>query len=108
MASDLVTLDWEGKRYELEVETITAREFKQIKTHVGLKAGQFIRALSSLDDLDADVAVALLWLFRTRAGENPSFDDDVAVFKLLAAIGQGDDEADDDAPKAEGSTPTVG
>ena len=105
--ADLVTLDWEGKKYELEVDSITAREFRSIKSHTGLKAGQFIKALSTLDDLDADVAVALLWLFKTRAGENPTFDDDIAVFKLLSAIGspETEDEAD---PKASGSTPTAG
>lgn len=103
--ADLISLDWEGKKYELAVESITAREFKAIKTHTGLKAGQFIRALSSLDDLDGDVAVALLWLFRARAGENPAFDDDVPVLQLLAGI-SGHGEDDEPAPLVEGSTPT--
>jgi hypothetical protein len=101
--ADLVTLDWEGKHYELEVDSITAREFKSIKSHTGMKAGQFINSLSNMADLDADVAVALLWLFKTRAGESPSFEDDIAVFKLLGAIGSPDVPADDEAPKAEGS-----
>jgi hypothetical protein len=106
--ADLIQLDWDGKHYELEVDSIKAREFKSIKQHTGLKAGQFIRALTSLDDLDADVAVALLWLFKTKAGENPTFDDDVAVFKLLGAISSPDVEGDSEDPKASESTPSDG
>ena len=103
-----VSLDWEDARYELDIDSVTAREFKQIKTHTGLRAGQFAKALTNLDDLDADVAVALLWLFKTRAGEAASFEDDVAVFKLLSSLGSvGDDEGAPD-PKAGDGTPTSG
>lgn len=103
--ADLVSLDWEGKRYELEVDSVTAREFKSIKQHTGLKAGQFVRSLTSMDDLDADVAVALLWLFKTRAGEVAGFDDDLQVFKLLAAITPATADDEDADPKASGITP---
>ena len=95
-----MTLDWEGKHYELEIDTITAREFRSIKQHTGLKAGQFIRAFSSLDDLDGDAAIALLWLAKTRAGEAASFEDDVQVLKLLASVGKPDVPEDEvDSPK---------
>lgn len=104
MAGDLISLTWDGTRYELDIESITAREFKQIKQHTGLKTGQFVKALMSLDDLDADVAVALLWLFKTRAGEAAGFDEDLPVFKLLAAIERGGE--DEPAPKAEEPAPT--
>lgn len=105
----LVALEWDGKHYELDVESITAREFKSIRAHTGLKAGQFLRSLSSLDDLDADIAVALLWLFRTRAGEAAEFDDDVSVLRFLAAltpVAEDGDEAGEPG-KAEDATPTA-
>lgn len=100
-----VALVWDGARYELDVDSITAREFKQIKTHTGLKAGQFVKSLSSLDDMDAEVAVALLWLFKTRAGEAAAFEDDVPVLAMLGAL-TSVSEAEDEAPKAEDGTST--
>ena len=108
--SDLFTLDWEGKHYELDVETITAREFKQIKLHTGLKAGPFIQSLNSIADMDADLAVGLLWLMKTRAGEPASFDDDLEVVKLLAALDRNGASGaeDEEVPKAEESEPTPG
>jgi hypothetical protein len=112
--ADVIGADWDGRHYELDIATVTPREFKAIKSALGMKAGQFIRALSDIDDLDADVATALLWLFRKRAGVHQGtiadFDDDFPMFGLLAAMAKAgadsdSDDSDGDAdPKAGSST----
>ena len=64
-------LDWDGKVYRVDLSTVTSREYKTIKAHTGLRVGQFERALYrvNMDGVDAEVLDALLWLFRSRAGE---------------------------------------
>lgn len=104
MAS-VLTLEWQGKKYEVDIDSVTPREFKTIKTKLGLKAGAFINSFSDLDNIDADAIVALLWLGRKRAGENPEFEEDVPFMELLTALAPaGEPEEAVEAPKAPSST----
>lgn len=110
-ASSVIELDWDGKSYELDVNTITVAEFRTIKIHTEgrVTVGGFLRGLQSLDTMDAEVLGALFWLFKSRAGEPARFDDDLKVFELLAALNfiKAPVSEPDQAPKAEGSTPTA-
>jgi hypothetical protein len=109
--ADLIKLDWDGKHYELELQSITGREFKSIKTHLGMKSGPFIQSFMSLDNQDADAVVALLWLCKKRAGEQVDFEQlsDLPVFSIMEGISTPDLDVEDVVdPKGEASTPTVG
>lgn len=100
--SGLVRLEWEGKNYSLDIQSVTAREYRIIKQHTGLNQGAFMGALSgNLAALDGDALIALMWLARKRAGEN----NDIADFDDLPvlAIAEGlklPEEPKEKAPKA--------
>lgn len=82
----LYSLDWDDKHYQVDLDSVTAREFAQIQVNTGLSAGTFIRSLTSLADFDAQVAVGLLWLLKVRAGEDAGFDHDLPVLQFMAAL----------------------
>lgn len=110
--ADLLALDWEGKHYEIDISSVTPREFKAIKSHTGMKAGAFLKSFIDLEDFDADAGVALLWLCRTRAGEpNVPWDDEFPAFELFGAMSRVGDpdpvvESEGEVPKAGDDSPT--
>ena len=105
--ADLISLEWEGKRFDVDLMSVTAREWRQIKQHTGLKQGAFIRSFMSLEDLDADVITSLLWLGKRRAGDvNAVFEDDIPTMQLMQSIQLPTSDGDEGDPKAEDSGPT--
>jgi hypothetical protein len=99
--ADFLAIDWEDRHYEVDLTSVTAREFKAIKVHTGLKAGDFIKSFMSIDDMDADAVVALLWLAKSRADGTATFDDDLPIFQLLTAVSRpGVDAENDGTPDA--------
>lgn len=115
--ADVLTVELDGKRYELDLDSITPREFRAIKTYTGLRAGQFIRSFAVQQEMDADAVMAFVWLCRSRAGESGGFDDDLPVFEILGtmrrpaaqvAAREGDDgdeeDGDGDSPKGSGTS----
>lgn len=101
---DILAAEYDDRHYELDVESITPREFKVIKTALGLKAGAFIKSFSSIDEMDADAATALLWLFRKRAGVHQGtvadFDEDFPMVTFFASMSRPEEPEDPDVPKA--------
>lgn len=107
--ADVISLEWEGQRYDVDLMSVTAREWRQIKQHTGLKQGAFIRSFMSLDELDADVITSLLWLGKRRAGNAlAAFEDDIPTMQIMQSIQlpTPDEDAEGGDPKAEGSEPT--
>lgn len=62
-----------GQQLVFDFESITAREYKVIKRHTGLKMGEFERAFQGLAEdggIDIELVDCLRWLFLKRAGHN--------------------------------------
>lgn len=102
-----VVLTWDGHEYAVDLDSITPKEFRQIKSHLGLKAGAFLQSFAVIGEVDADAIVAALWLGERRAGvTNPTWKDDVPWLQLMGSITQvvGDEEEGEQAPKAGSET----
>ena len=108
-----VKAEHKGQRLVFDFESITAREYKVIKRHTGLKMGEFEKAFSDNENgLDIELVDCLLWLFLKRAGYNvmdPESLDDyspaefMATFDVIPEAKPAEAEA---APLVEASTPT--
>jgi hypothetical protein len=104
----LLKAQWDGKVYSLDFDSITAREYKVLKAHTGLKVYEFERAiLLAGQGIDVTVMDGLMWLFRLRAGELVDIDglDDYSPSRFFNEVRlvpeQADeDEEDGDDPKA--------
>lgn len=95
MAMD-IAVEWDSKTYDLQFASITPKEWRLLKTHLGLKAGAFMNSFSGdVEALDSDACVALLWLMQKRAGEHEGTANDLAkvadgdldLFAFVEAIG---------------------
>ncbi len=107
MAQNLC-LDWRGTRYELDIDSITPRIYKPIRTQLGLKWGQFLNAFIDLDNMEAEVAPALMYLFRKQAGEvDVKIDEDIPLAEFLASLSNVGEPVEAD-PKATDGMPTPG
>ena len=98
-----VEITWEGQTYEVDIESVSPKEFRQIKSHLGLKAGAFLQSFSAIDELDADAIVAALWLAQKRSGNpSPQWFDDVPWLDLMKAVSNiaTDQEGEPEVPKA--------
>lgn len=112
--SDLLTLDWDGKHYELNIQRVTSRQWDEVESHTNLTAGEVITALADMTakSISGRLGRALLWLFQIGSDPNAQFDDDLPLFEFIAAFTQAakpTDEAgvteDDETPKAENTLP---
>jgi hypothetical protein len=112
----VANLDFDGKRYSLDLDSITTREFREVLRHTELeKPAQFLAACAL--DVTMPVAEALLWLFRKRNGATePIAEMDMPYFGFLEAFrgSNPDDEPDveiaaevGEVPKVVASTPST-
>ena len=112
--SSFFAFSWQGRDYSVTIGDVTAAEWRAIKQHTGIKAGEFMAELSNAQGMDGDAVMALLWLGQKHAGDpNPQFCDDLPVFEFIMALADGRQKAeqavgvgDDGAPKASVVTPT--
>lgn len=101
---DLLKLDWDGRTYEVDLESIRVDEFQVIKQHTGMKMGQFVKAFTDIDELDSPAIAALLWVSRKRALGQAEWDTDFAPLELLGKMTKAEPpagEAESEAPKVD-------
>lgn len=127
--SNFLTLDWQGKQYELNLDKVTSRQWDQVEIHTrlidddgvlvepGLTAGEILGvvAFGAGRGVSGRMGRGLLWLFKAQAGDAAAFEDDIPLLEFYAALGRAVDDAataataavkaDEAAPK-EGSTPS--
>lgn len=98
----LLEIDWLGKRYSLDPESVTSREFKAIRVHTGLGPLQFLALFSNemaVGVLTPELLDVFYWLFLKRGGHELELgEDDYPLFAFLAVLG--------DSPKAAATTVT--
>jgi hypothetical protein len=90
------------KVYLLDPDSITSREYKQIKAATGLSINKFWQTISAFgEDVDAEILDVLHWLFLKRSGEADLLDNVpdyvVADFLLSFVESNSDNDAEKDA-----------
>lgn len=98
-----VKLHLDDRVYEVDLMTITPREWRVIKQQCGLKAGAFMRSFSDFDEFDADAIAGLAWIARHRVNPSAQWDDELPILELMTGIelvADADDEDESD-PKDE-------
>lgn len=98
-------LEWQDRTYTADLTTVTPAEWKTVKD----KFRQFpsplalVKSLSSVETLDTDAPVALLWVAKKQAGEpDPRFEVDapwMQLFEAFQPVVEAEDEESED-PKA--------
>ena len=87
--SDYFAFTWQGRDYSVNIGEVTAAEWRAVKQHTGIKAGEFLSAIGNAAELDGDAIMALLWLGKKHAGDpNPPFEDDLPIFDFLVAMAE--------------------
>jgi hypothetical protein len=133
--ANTLSLQWQGKQYDLDLDKVTSRQWDQVEIHTrlvdeetgalieqGLTAGDVLVfvGVGSKRGVSGRMGKALLWLFKSQAGDPAVFEDDMPVLQFYEALAtarieaaaaaaaekaaQGDG-AGETAPK-EGSTPS--
>ena len=93
-----------GETFDIDLYSVTAVEWRTVKRHTGMKAGEFMRSL--LGDFDADVIAGLVWIGRSRAHPGAAWDDNLPVLELLNSLEMvEDDDGEDEDPKASDAMP---
>lgn len=99
----------DGRSYEVAID-LSIGEARAVKRHTGLSVTQLL----SLPMSDADVAAALVWVAKRRAGEEITWDDvdQLDLITLVASIeydapaeDQGDPDSDTAEPGADNTAP---
>lgn len=107
----IVTCKWDGKVLAFDLESITAREYKAIKRHTGLKFGEFWRAFSAATDdfasVDLEVIDSLVWLFLKRNGYDYADPEVIPDYSPLDFMGSFDVLADASKPEEPKDDPLV-
>ena len=75
---------YEGRDYRIDTAEFRLREAREIRRHLGIPAGDDVRAVWArrFDARDEEAAAALVWMALSRAGEAPGRIDAVGDFDL--------------------------
>lgn len=77
-----------GRTYRMDpasLSELTIKEAREIKHHTGFRIAGWAQAMTSLTEVDPDVFLGVVYLMRTRAGEefNWSELDDMPILELM-------------------------